>query len=210
MKKTLILNLFVLFLLITFFNLSLENHESSSLEKASFIINKPYLTVVKSLSTKESLEKTINDNNGKLAYKQWEAFTVEVPKKILRLREYKVEGKLNFLVEKQDKDLGELRLPFEQNIFIDNQIFTINVKLSEPQKNVIFYNKIVNITPSSEDSLKTVVEIHSELKIKKRIPFFFANFMNKKVIENNKKDLDQLKYNLLNITESSSPIIKFK
>jgi len=205
LKKVLIFPSLILIIALAFY-FSFLDYESCSSEKVSFVINKPYLTIIKDLAKKESLEKTIEDNDGKLVYKEWKNFVVEIPKKILRLREYKLEGKLDFVVEKKDNNLGNLRIPFEQNIHIDKQIFTIKTNLSEPQKNILAYNKVVEMGPSTLDGVGTQVEINSELRIKKLIPFFLKEFMDKKVKEENQKDLEKLKKNLLNITQDSSPV----
>lgn len=205
MKFKLIFTLFLLFLC-CFCYFSLNNNSSHDCQSINFVIDKPYLLAVKELAKKESLEKIIQDNKGKLIYKQWESFVVDVPQRILRLREYKIEGKLNFLMEKKDGDLGELKLPFEQNIFIDKNSFNIETKLSEEQKNIKVYNKKIIITPLEE---KIQINIKNELTITKMIPFFLNDFMDKKVIEFNKNDLELLKNNLIN-TIQSSPTVKFK
>jgi hypothetical protein len=108
---------------------------------------------------------------------------------------------LYFSIEKHDKNLGYLNLPFEQDIKIDKDIFTIKTNLKEPQKNIKVYNKIIEIFPSKNDPFKTSVIIKSELKISKFIPFFFKDFMDKRVIESNKKDLDNLINNLKGISQ---------
>ena len=156
------------------------------------------------------MEKTVEDNDGRLRSKNWQSFVVEVPKKILRVKEYKLQGKLDFVVEKEDDSLGKLVLPFEQNVSVDKDVFHIKTNLKEPQKNITLYNKAIEITPSLEDHLKTQVSIKNEIKIKKLIPFFLKDFMDKKVEKNNKEDLENLRLNLLRTTQDVSPVIKFK
>ena len=185
-KKILIISIAFLLILIFGFYFSFIDYESYNNQEVNFIINKPYLSVVKSLATKESLEKTIEDSNGRLRSKNWQSFVVEVPKKILRIKEYKLEGKLDFIFEKEDDSLGKLVLPFEQNVNVDKDVFNIKTNLKEPQKNVTLYNKAIEIAPSLEDSLKTQVSIKNEIKIKKLIPFFLKDFKDKKVEKNNK------------------------
>jgi ABC-type sugar transport system permease subunit len=209
-KKILIISISFILILIFGFYFSFIDYESYNTQEVNFVINKPYLSVVKSLATKESLEKTVEDGNGRLRSKNWQSFVVEVPKKILRIKEYKLEGKLDFVVEKEDDSLGRLVLPFEQNVSVDKDIFHIKTNLKEPQKNVTLYNKAIEITPSLEDHLKTQVSIKNEIKIKKFIPFFLKDFMNKKVEKTNKEDLENLRLNLLRSTQDVSPIVKFK
>jgi hypothetical protein len=212
MKKLFLLVLLLLLLLVVGFYFTLNSHESYSEQKVEFLINKPYLATVKELATKESLEKTIEENNGRLYGKNWDIFVVELPKKILRIKEYRLQGKLSFFVEKQDADLGKIVLPFEQDISVDKDVFNINTKLKAPQESVLIYNKFVEIIPYAESGLetKTHVIIKSELKIKKIIPNFFNKVMDEKVDAANKVDLEQLKSNLKKITETSSPVIHFK
>jgi len=88
MKKSLFFILFLLVLTGSFYYTLIE-HESSSLSEQSLVINKPYISVVKSLATKESLEKIVEENDGILRSKQWQNFTIDVPKRILKIKEYK-------------------------------------------------------------------------------------------------------------------------
>jgi len=209
-KKILIISISFILILIFGFYFSFIDYESYNNQEVNFVINKPYLSVVKSLATKESLEKTVEESNGRLRSKNWQSFIVEVPKKILRLKEYKLEGKLDFVVEKEDDSLGRLVLQFEQNVSVDKDVFHIKTNLKEPQKNVTLYNKAIDIAPSLEDHLKTQVSIKNEIKIKKFIPFFIKDFMDKKVEKTNKEDLENLRLNLLRSTQDVSPIVKFK
>jgi ABC-type sugar transport system permease subunit len=70
MKKVLIFPSLILIIALAFY-FSFLDYESCSSEKISFVINKPYLTIIKDFAKKESLEKTIEDNDGKLVYKEW-------------------------------------------------------------------------------------------------------------------------------------------
>ena len=72
---------------------SLQNHESLSEERIEFFMNKPYVAVVKELATKNSLEKMVQENDGFVKSKEWEFFNVEVPQRILRIREYKIHSR---------------------------------------------------------------------------------------------------------------------
>jgi hypothetical protein len=211
MKKYIAILSLLLIIIIGYF--CIENHESYSKEEITFTIDKPYLSTVKGLATKNSLEKMVEENDGMLVYKNWENFDIEVPQRILRIKEYKVHGKLRFTVEKTDHDLGQIKLPFIQEIHLDNHIFDISTKLVSPQKHVPSYNKTIQISPLFEDNnkiaQKTHVKISSELKIKKLIPIFFKKFMDDKVEQTNQKDIDQLKNNILNISNQKS-ILTFK
>lgn len=199
MKKTI---LPVLFLLLVFLigYLCLENHESRSSEKIEFFIDKPYLAVIKGMATKNSLEKIVEDSDGVVTNKNWDHFQVEVPKRVLRLKEYKLEGVLKFNVEKTDPSLGKLRLPFTQEIHLDDQVLFLKTKLDESQKHVVVCDKIVEVSPVIEEGLslhRTHVSIRSELKVKKTIPFFFKIIMDDKVSQANKKDTERLKTNII-------------
>jgi hypothetical protein len=207
MKKYTFAGLILLFVLSAYF--CIINHESRTELECEFIIDKPYILVVKSLATKNSMEKMIQENEGVITYKNWENFNVEVPKRILRLKEYKLDGKLRFTVEKIDHDLGHIKLPFVQELHLDNHILNIKTGLIASQKQIIVYNKVIEISPlvENETSLqKTHVSIKSELKVKKLIPFFFKDFMNDKVKQTNQKDIDQIKNNIINISNQKSTV----
>jgi hypothetical protein len=193
---TLILLLYLIFI----------DHESYSSKEMEFSINKPYLFVVKSLSTKNSLEKMVEEDNGYVTNKNWENFTLEVPQRVLKIRDYKIEGILKFTVHKNDKSLGQLKLPFVQEIKIDNEAFLIKTNLTEPQQKVIIYEKIIELKPINEE---TVVFVKNNLKIKRKIPFFLKNYMDKKVQDSNEKDLDQIKENIIKII-NSDPLVTIK
>jgi len=191
------------------FSLSITSHEYTSNEQKSFVINKPYLSVVKSMATKESLEKTVEEDKGTVTNKRWQNFTIEVPQRILRIKDYSLEGLLYFTVEKPGGDLGRLSLDFEQNISVNKNAFLVKINLREPQRNVKVYNKVIEISPLADDPLKTQVFIRSELSVLKLIPFFFKSVMDKKVLDANSKDLESISHNIMRITEDTSPVIKF-
>lgn len=185
----------------------MQIHESHSSEEIEFTIEKPYLQVIKGLATKNSLEKIVEDSDGVVTNKNWENFNVEIPQRILRIRDYKIEGTMTFTVEKKDKELGELRLPFIQKINLDKEVFSLKTNLTSPQPQILAYEKIVEISPSLEDALpKTHVSAKSELKIRKTIPFFFKEYMDKKVAETNRRDLEQLKSNIMKISNQKSAV----
>ena len=185
----------------------MQIHESHSSEEIEFTIEKPYLQVIKGLATKNSLEKIVEDSDGVVTNKNWENFNVEIPQRILRIRDYKIEGTMTFTVEKKDKELGELRLPFIQKINLDKEVFSLKTNLTSPQPQILAYEKIVEISPSLEDALpKTHVSAKSELKIRKTIPFFFKEYMDKKVAETNRRDLEQLKSNIMKISNQKSVV----
>ena len=185
----------------------MQIHESHSSEEIEFTIEKPYLQVIKGLATKNSLEKIVEDSDGVVTNKNWENFNVEIPQRILRIRDYKIEGTMTFTVEKKDKELGELRLPFIQKINLDKEVFSLKTNLTSPQPQILAYEKIVEISPSLEDALpKTHVSAKSELKIRKTIPFFFKEYMDKKVAETNRRNLEQLKSNIMKISNQKSVV----
>lgn len=212
MKKIIICVLAITIAVLTSAFLSLKNHESNSKEEVFFTIDKPYLAVVKDLATKNSLEKMVQEHNGVITDKNWENFTVEVPKRILRIKKYKINGCLKFTVEKKDKDLGDLKMPFVQEIYLDDKQFSIATKLSVPQKNILQYSKNIEITPKEENGLptKTNIYIKSELKVEKSVPFFFSGYMDEKVSKNNIDDLNELKTNIENISSQSKITFKFE
>lgn len=185
----------------------MEVHESNSTEQIDFTIDKPYLQVVKGLATKNSLEKIVEDSDGVIEKKNWKNFNVEIPQMVLRLKEYKLEGELEFTVSKKDRDLGELHLPFVQKMNLDKHILSLDTELAEPQRSIPAYSKTVEISPLvEEDMMKTHVIAKSELKVKKTIPFFFKDHMDKKVAESNKRDLERLKSNIISITGQKSVV----
>jgi hypothetical protein len=189
--------------------LCLESHESQSTEQMEFVIEKPYLNVVKGLATKNSLEKMVEESDGLVTRKHWEFLNVEVPDRILRLKAYKIEGLLKFVVEKKDHDLGDLKLPFAQKMNLDSHMLTIETRLEETQASILTYEKKVEISPVIEDNRitpSTHVAVKSELKVRKTIPFFLKKHMDGKVAETNKKDLKRLKENISVMAEQKSVV----
>lgn len=194
--------LFIVFFVILFCSFFIfSNYDSYSSIEEEFVVNKPYFNVVRSLATKDSLEKAIEEDNGKLISKSWDNFILEVPKRVLRIREYKLEGLLHFTVEKYDLSLGLLTLDFNQEVKVDKDIFFVKIYLVSPNSKINLYNKTIEIKPLAEDS--TNVFIKSDLKIVKFIPYFFKDYMNKKVDESNNKDLLKLKNNIIKIIENT-------
>jgi chromosome segregation protein len=62
-------------------------------------------------------------------------------------------------VEKKDKDLGNLKLPFTQEFHFDDKKFLIETKLDNPQENIENYSKNIEITPKEENGLPTKTNI---------------------------------------------------
>lgn len=208
MKKILIAIVLLIATLAIGIFLSFKNNVSHAVKEESFVIEKPFIAVVKNLATKDSLERMIEESDATLIEKKWEYLDLEVPKRILRIKDYKLNGKLVFVIEKKDADLGDLKIPFVQNVHLDNNVFNVKTNLSSQQKNILFYEKVIEIKPLDERSSK--VYLKSEIKIEKTIPFFFKNYMNKKVEQNNEQDFKELKNNLNTIAEKSAFEIKLK
>jgi hypothetical protein len=201
MKKLeicLLLLIFGAFFGVLGFFLCYETHESSSFEQISFTIDRPYLEVVQNLAKKDSLEKIVEQNDATLVEKSWKNFNIEVPQRVLRIKEYTINGVLDFVIEKHDKFLGNLNIPFTQSINFDKNMLKIDTKLQKNHEKVTFYEKNVEITPFLSEN-KTFVEIKSKLSIKNKIPFFAKEIMDKKVNENNKNDVKKLENNLKNM-----------
>ena len=107
---------------------------------------------------------------------------------------------LRFTVEKKDPNLGELRLPFVQEMRLDDQVLSLRTRLDTPQKHVPSYEKNVEISPDLQQEgpvQKTHVSVSCELTVRKTIPFFFGKAMDEKVAKSNRKDLERLKANII-------------
>lgn len=176
-------------------------HTSTSEENATIVLDQTYFSAIKKLATKNSLEKIAEKNNSKIIDKNWEYLNLEMPK-ILRPKTWIVDGKLNFSTKTIDKDLGEMQLDFCQDVNIEKENFIIKTYLSKPCANILEYNKEIKIIPLDK---KIQIELSSKIKITKKIPAYFADYMNKQVKEHNKKDLEDLKNNLTNIIMDESP-----
>lgn len=191
--------IFFIFLTIAIFSIlvffSFVKHESSSKENISFILEKPFLTVVRELANKNSLEKIVEENEGVVTSKYWEEFQIDMPDRIIRLREYQIDGLLKFKVLKNDDDLGKLLLAFEQKMHLDKNQLLINTNLEKPEGSVVGYSKTIQIEPTKES--KTKIVLSNQIVVQKTIPFFFAKTMNKKVQIANQKDLENLKQNIM-------------
>lgn len=204
MKKILSIILSICFLLgglYSAYKVLFVLHTSKSEEKIEIVLDQTYFSAIKKLATKNSLEKVAEKNNSKIISKNWDYLNLEMPK-ILRPKTWVVDGKLNFSTTTFDKDLGELQLDFCQKVNIEKENFIIQTYLSKPCTNILEYNKEIKITPLDN---KIQLNLFSEIKISKFIPSYFADYMNKKVKENNKKDLEELKNNLTNIIMEESP-----
>jgi hypothetical protein len=210
MKKTPLIILFVLVLvcaIIFAYKTLIIKHNSESEEKIQLVLDEPYFSALKKLITKNSLEKIAEKNNSKITSKNWDYLNLEMPK-ILRPKTWIVDGKLNFSTITKDKDLGELELNFCQDVNIDKETLLIKTQLDQPCTNILEYNKEVKITPLDN---KIQLDLFSKIKISKAIPSFYVDYMNKQVKEHNKKDIEDLKNNLISIITDKSPVfIKLK
>jgi len=210
MKKFLIPALVTIIVLTCYF--SIVEHESSSLESLEFTVEKPYLVVAKGIATKNSLEKIVEQHEGVVKEKEWVKFEVEVPQRILRIKDYGLEGEIKFDVEKDDASLGKLILPFKQEVHMDKNMLAIETKLSECNQKVTKCSKKINISPSIEEKNinQTHVEIKSELCVKKKIPFFLKSTMDQKVQESNQAEIENIKNTIMSLSNDITPILTFK
>lgn len=210
MKKFLIPALVTVIVLVCYF--SIIEHKSSSTESIEFVVEKPYLVVAKGIATKNSLEKIVEQQEGVVKGKEWVKFEVEVPQRILRIKDYSLEGEMKFVVEKNDPSLGKLVLPFEQQINMDKNILKIKTKLCECNEKIQDCSRLIEITPQidKESIHATNVKITSSLKVVKEIPFFLKSTMDQKVEENNKSELENTKNTIMSLTNDITPVISFK
>jgi hypothetical protein len=200
--KSLVLILLISCAILCFLN---ENHTKQSNIKQSFEINKPYLNVLKDFSTKNSLEKIVEQNNAVLLDKKWEYLNIEVVR-IRKPRQWNVDGRLIFIIETKDSDLGKQKLEFYQDIDLKNNVMIIKTSLASPGKNIILCERTIKFF-EKEQKDKTLVEIESKLEVKKLIPKFFIKTMDKKVDENNLREVENLKNNILEATKGENAII---
>lgn len=199
--KSLVLILLISCAILCFLN---ENHTKQSNIKQSFEVNKPYLNVLKDFSTKNSLEKIVEQNNAVLLDKKWEYLNLEVIR-IRKPRQWNVDGRLIFTIEINNSDLGKQKLEFYQDIDLKNNVMIIKNGLVSPGKSIILCEKTIKFFEKDKD--KTLVEIESKLEVKKLIPKFFIEIMDKKVDENNLKEVENLKNNILEATKGENAII---
>jgi hypothetical protein len=199
MKKAFFVCMVAFFLFLPIFFVFTNNVSTSCIEQ-SFVLDEPFLMLIKDLAKKDSFEKIIEQNDAILVDKTWNYLEIDLPKKILRIREYQMNGELKFTIQKHDESLGNIELKFIQIIHLDKDLLKVNIHLIKEHKNVILYNKILEIRPMNQYSSN--IYIKSELKIKKFIPFFAKNYMNEKVKKNNEKDVILLKNNLKKLTKS--------
>jgi hypothetical protein len=199
--KSLVLILLISCAILCFLN---ENHTKQSNIKQSFEVNKPYLNVLKDFSTKNSLEKIVEQNNAVLLDKKWEYLNLEVIR-IRKPRQWNVDGRLIFTIEINNSDLGKQKLEFYQDIDLKNNVMIIKNGLVSPGKSIILCEKTIKFFEKDKD--KALVEIESKLEVKKLIPKFFIETMDKKVDENNLKEVENLKNNILEATKGENAII---
>lgn len=185
--------------------LSLERHESHSERTIEFTIDRPFLQVVRNLATKNSLERIAEDNDATVTGKYWENFNVEVPQRILRIRDYRLDGTLKFTVERNDQDLGPLRLNLAQHMNLDDRGLRLDTGLVRPDPNVTELSKIVEITPV-RDSQATGVRVVSRIGVSKTIPFFLGDHMDLKVRDNNDEGLRRLRERIVEVSEQKGPV----
>ena len=194
--KKICLPVFLLIFLILLFILTFETREFSSKEQVEFFVDKPYLSLIKELSAKNSLEKIAEENNSRIVNKSWRRFDIKVPRKLLNVAQYELDAVLVFEIEKSDPYLGSLNLPFTQKVKVTNKEFTVDTDLRDFQKNIMSCKKFINIKPNPK-GLNTIVQVESELSIKLKAPFFLKNKINKKVKENNLNEIENIKNNII-------------
>lgn len=200
--KSLVLILLISCAILCFLN---ENHTKQSNIKQSFEVNKPYLNVLKDFSTKNSLEKIVEQNNAVLLDKKWEYLNLEVIR-IRKPRQWNVDGRLIFTVEVNNSDLGKQKLEFYQDIDLKNNVMIIKTGLVSPGKNIILCERTIKFFEKDQKD-KTLVEIESKLEVKKLLPKFLIKTMDKKVDENNLREVENLKNNILEATKGENAII---
>lgn len=200
--KSLVLILLISCAILCFLN---ENHTKQSNIKQSFEVNKPYLGVLKDFSTKNSLEKIVEQNNAVLLDKKWEYLNLEVVR-IRKPRQWNVDGRLIFTIETKDSDLGKQKLEFYQDINLKNNVMIIKTSLVSPGNNIIVCERTIKFFEEDQKD-KTLVEIESKLLVKKMVPKFFIKNMDKKVDENNMKEVENLKNNILEAIKGQNAII---
>lgn len=182
----------------------IENHTSKSEIKQSFEIDKPYLSVLKDFSTKNSLEKIIEQNNAVLLDKKWQYLNLEVIR-IRKPRQWNIDGKLNFTVETQDESLGKQKLDFYQDVSLKNDTMNIKTGLISSSKNIVLCERTIKFVKKDQED-KTLVEIEAKLSVKKIIPKFLIQKMDKKLNESNEKEVENLKNNILAATKGSESL----
>lgn len=201
---------FFVTLVVAGFYCSMTEHNSSSTESSEFVVEKPYFSVAKTIATKKTLEKIVEKEGGLVTNKEWIKFELELPRRPLKMKEFRLEGEQNFTVSKKDQYLGNINIDLTQKIHMDKNMLGISTDLKNPHASIKKYSKTIEINPVENNINQTKIKIKSDISVSKKIPFFFEKSMDKRLNEINAKETDNVKKTIMSETQDTSPVVQFR
>lgn len=195
----------VIILLFIIFKLFFHEKVSSSDLHDSVIVDQPYINSLRNLMSKDSFESIARKNNAEIVDKEWKKITIKTPTRLLRFRDYEVSGRLFFRAKVKDDFLGEMTFDFYQDVDFDKKVLEIKCYMLNNEIGVLSYERIINVI-NMEQEEKTKIDITNMITIKKTIPFFADDMMQKMLDEYNKKEMDKVLEVLLDIIKKEPSI----
>lgn len=192
------------------FLLSLVDHESTDKTSLEFTVERPYLAVMSNIATKNSLERIVEQEDGVVTGKEWNKFEVEVPQRLLRIREYGFHSEMKFIVKRSDYWTGFSSLPFVQDVKMNRESLLIDTSLSEDHKKLKKCTSKIEASPHLDSLTSTLIKVESEITLRCRLPFFLKSMMERRLKDYNEKRVNEMKEGIILIVHDQSPVITFK
>lgn len=169
------------------FHTALEKHKSSSAQEIEYVLEYDFLKVKKVMLRTNVLESIVEKEHGEIVDKRWDNFVFSTNRPLRDGIDIDAQG--FFVVEKNDPDIGKIRLNFKQKIHTTKSEFKSETSLIESENYIKNIQTSLCIIPAKEKN-KTLVKVKMILEYERLLPKNMITTVDKIVEKSVKSSLE--------------------
>lgn len=170
------------------------NHTAKADVTKTYTLDYPFDKVKRVMMQVDVLEEMVAYEQGQILEKNWTKLLVSGDRPLLEGVD--IDGNLDFLVLKQDPELGRALMRFSEVIYVGKHKINSETSLVEPVAHLQAIKTIMEMSPEGD---KTVVKTSASLTYQRRIPKNMVDEVNRRVnqsaeqmLSNNKEVITML------------------
>jgi hypothetical protein len=151
-------------------------HESSSTQ---FVMDCPFADIQKGMRQGKFEQETLKINNAEVLGKEWIDKHFNVQRPLRKDRYWEFSGRLIAKVRVTDSRIGAMEVELIEDIFFAKDRIEIKTQLAHPLP--IGVSDLLQEIIIYPEGNKTVVELNSDITLKRYVPWFLADSARKQV-----------------------------
>lgn len=210
MKIKLTLALLLVVLLIAF-NEYYQNKYSvnktvETSKNTSFVVNREFSSIRKSLVQGKFEEEILKINNANVIEKKWENLKLYLEKPLSKNRYWELQGTMIAKIKINNEEVGSEEIEMKHNIEVGSEIVKILAELENPIEKIglTTLEQEINLEPGPQNT--TLANVGIKMKVKRLIPSVLEKYAQEKLDKTTENYLQKIKQIIENLPESKPGI----